>query len=252
MHRRTGKLANTIPCFKEVTSTKHTRGSCQLHKPNRLQSKEVRNNLDTPGNTHKALEPHHFVAQGGQQLFKHSYNVWGRQVWLQQLGCPKKPHQPKIAQLALVRFLICSYICLYSPCIGRGDPGFFRYLDAERTGIKTSMAVLKEEEGGRHTHQCLLAPGWESPRNILLHRWVTTASAAVALPIYPVHHRQQHCPAQNGHILWTDFAWPWVAFRRMPVLGERQGTAIYWELDTFKTSLSDQNLQCSKSLANVM
>lgn len=97
------------------------------------------------------------------------------------LDAPKNPQQAEIMQAALVCFLICSYLCLYSPCVGREDPSFSRYPDAERTGIKTSMVVF--EVGGRGGEQCRLASGQERLRNILLHRWVTAArGTALLLP----------------------------------------------------------------------
>lgn len=86
-HHSTGNLANTIPCFKEVMSSRHTRRSCQLHNPNRLQAKEVRNSLHTPGNTHKAFESHQCCSRCPATL--QTFTLCLSLVWLGQFRCPK-------------------------------------------------------------------------------------------------------------------------------------------------------------------
>lgn len=168
-------------------------------------------------------------------------------MWLQQLGCPKKPQQVKITQLTLVHFLICSYICLCSPCVGREDPGLFQVPGCRRDRDKNirGCAQRRGGESSAHWHQ----PGRGSETFFSTGGWLLLVAQLCS---YPAHRQPQHLPAQNAHVLWTDLAWPWDASGRMLIFGERQGTAIYWELDTFKMSLCDQNLQCSKSLANVM
>lgn len=194
MHCRTGKLANTVPCFKEVASTKHIRGSCQLRRPNRLQLKEVRSNFDTPGNTHKGLELHHCCSRcpAALQTLEQCVSQTGvaSAAWM-----PQETQQAEIVQLTLALFLICSYMCLSVLCEGREDLGFSRCLGTEGTGIKTSTVVLKEWGKSR---AC-----WDQAR-----RGSETSCSTERSPLpvaqlcsCPSHHQQRHPPAQDAHVL---------------------------------------------------
>lgn len=184
-HDRTGKLANTFLCFKEVMSTKHIRGPCQLHEPSRLQPKEVRNNLVTPGNNPKGLEPRQRCSRcpAALQTFKRCLSQTGvvLAAWM-----PKETRWAKITQVTLVCFLICLYMCFYSPYIGREDPGLSRYWGAEKAGIKAPVVVFKEAgeavpaDIGLGEAQKCPAP-WAGD----CCRW---HSSAAVLPVHPAHH----------------------------------------------------------------
>ena len=85
---------------------------------------------------------------------------------------PKEIQQAKIAQLMLGRLVVGLCTCLDSPCVGREHPSFSRYLDAERTGINTSMVVLRGGKSDARWHRAGRGSG-------------TALSSAPALPVHP-------------------------------------------------------------------